>query len=161
VPLGDQCLSGKCASGGNVPLGNLCRWGVCAAGEFLPLGGEGFLPYFTSSWTSTRRLLRPTHHPLLLTCGVHVYTRCDKSPFLGAERNGAFGGPWPSGATVESVPLWLFWRWGVIVALTGCDASRERCPCLQWPVDPLGELHSGVSAPPRRSEGGVVMSSWP
>jgi hypothetical protein len=43
-----------------------------------------------------------------------------------------------------------FWRWGVIAALGGCDSSRERCPCLEWPVDPLWELHAGVHALPRR-----------
>jgi hypothetical protein len=68
-----------------------------------------------------------------------------------------------SGVSAEghTISLGLLWRWGVIVALGGRDASRERFPCLQWPVDPLGELHSGVNALPRRSESDVGMSSWP
>jgi hypothetical protein len=133
VPLGDQCHWRISAFGGQ------CLWEISASRGSVPLivplgiyaAGGGGFPPDSTSSWSS-------------ACRV---LRTTYRPLVATYACWFLQG--------------LFWRWGAIVALSDCDASRERCPCLQWPVDPLGELHSGVNALSRRSEGGVGMSSWP
>jgi hypothetical protein len=161
VPLGDQCLWGSVplgdsASGRSVPLGisasgdqclwgivpliYQCPWGICATGGLVPVGNSAIRIYAARGW----RIPALLHYRL-----VFCSSRSQTDASCACCHTGVL------------VLTGAFWRWGVIVALGGCDASRERCPCVQWPVDPLGDLHSGVNAVSRQSEGGVGVSSWP
>jgi hypothetical protein len=115
VPSWDRCLWGNSPIAGSVPLGNMCYWGMedsRPTPQSLRLILYGF---------SARPIVRVFPRMNVRSC-----TRFYESPCLESGKISAFGGSWPFGAQCRRGQniIGLFWRWGVIVALGGCDASR-------------------------------------